>query len=125
MVSPISKEDLSVIDRISTESHRPSEPTSQSMPTDSELLRRAKAELELLYAIEQQIASAHTLSELVCNVLSLLVEPSSAGTGFEAAALLYVDGEDARVLSLVRARSLEQRGVPRTVARRWLGRSRG
>jgi signal transduction histidine kinase len=115
----------SVIDRISTEPTRPSEPTSQSMPTDAELLRRTKSELELLYAIEQQIASAHSLGELVQSVLSLLVAPPSIGAGFEAAALLYVDGEDAKVLSLLRDRALDQRAVPRAIARRWLARSSG
>src|SRR5262245_34267221 len=109
MGAPISNNDDSVIiDRISTEHARQSEPTSQSMPTDAELLRRAKGELELLYAIEQQIASAHSLGELVRNVLSALVAPTSVGAEFEAAALLYVDGEDAHVLSLLRDRSLEQ-----------------
>lgn len=125
MGAPISQHDDSVIDRISTEHVRDTEPTSQSMPTDAELLRRTKAELELLYGIEQQISSAHSLGELVRNVLSLLVAPASVGPGFEAAALLYVDGEDAKVLSLVRDRALERRAVPRTVAKRWLGRSRG
>ncbi|HET8937562.1 MAG TPA: HAMP domain-containing sensor histidine kinase [Polyangiales bacterium] len=125
MGAPISHNDDSIIDRISTEHVRQSEPTSQSMPTDAELLRRAKAELELLYAIEQQIASAHSLGELVRNVLASLVTPANVGAGFEAAALLYVDGEDAHVISLLRDRSLEQRSIPRTVAKRWLGRSRG
>jgi|GEM_PF-5160087 len=125
MGAPISHHDDSVIDRISTEHVRSSEPTSQSMPTDAELLRRTKAELELLYGIEQQISSAHSLGELVRSVLSLLVAPAGVGPGFEAAALLYVDGEDAKVLSLVRDRPLEQRPVPRTVAKRWLARSRG
>jgi len=125
MGAPISHHDDSVIDRISTEHVRSSEPTSQSMPTDAELLRRTKAELELLYGIEQQISSAHSLGELVRSVLALLVAPAGVGPGFEAAALLYVDGEDTKVLSLVRDRPLEQRAVPRTVAKRWLARSRG
>jgi signal transduction histidine kinase len=125
MGSAISKDDASVIDRISTELPRASEPTSQSIPTDSELLRRAKAELELLYAVEQQIASAHSLGELVGRVLAQLVSTASSGGGFEAAALLYVDGEDAQVLALVRDRAIEQRAVPHAIARRWLGRSHG
>jgi signal transduction histidine kinase len=126
MGATISNHDDSVIiDSIRTEQVPPSEPTSQSMPTDSELLRCAKSELELLYAIEQQIASAHSLAELVRDVLALLVAPANIGAGFEAAALLYVDGEDANVLSSVRTRSLDHRTVPRTVAKRWLGRPRG
>lgn len=125
MGSPISQDEVSAIDRISVDDVQSSEPTSQSMPTDSELLRRAKAELELLYAIEQQIAGAQNLSELVGRVLMQLVCPADLGIGFEAAALLYVDGDDAQVLSLVRDRPIEQRSVPRAVAKRWLRRSRG
>lgn len=124
MGSPISKDAAAAIDRISTELPTQSEPSSRSMPTDSELLRRAKAELELLYAVEQQIASAHSLDDLVGRVLSLLVAAASPGGGFDAAALLIVDEEGAQVLSLLRNKALEHRSVPRALAKRWLGRSR-
>lgn len=100
-----------------------SEPTSQSMPLPSEaqLRMRATQELELLYAIEQQIATAHELTELISRVLELLC----AHQGFEAAALLLVDGSEAHVLAVADGKTRSTRALRRGSALRWLEHARG
>ena len=99
------------------------EPKSQSMPLPSEaqLRTRATMELELLYAIEQQVATAHHLSELISRVLELLC----AHQGFEAAALLLVDTTEAHVLSVADGKVRGTRPLRRGSALRWLEHSRG
>ncbi|MET0385496.1 MAG: HAMP domain-containing sensor histidine kinase [Polyangiales bacterium] len=114
--------------RILADAATPVEPTSQSMSilTDAQLLRRTNAELELLYSVEQLIAAAHGLSDLVASVLDRLASHMS----FEAAALLLVDDQgrdgtdDAEVVSVLRDQPLTRRSIPRDKALQWLEQTR-
>ena len=99
-----------------------SEPKSQAMPllSDAQLLKRANLELELLYAIEQQIAAAHDLTEMITRVL----EQVCKHLGFEAAALLLVDTVEAHVLAVADGNARDARVLRRASALRWLEHTR-
>ena len=99
------------------------EPTSQAipLPNEAQLRMRATMELELLYAIEQEIASAHHGTELISRVLELLC----AHQGFEAAALLLVDTLEAQVLAVADGKARGTRALRRGSALRWLEHTRG
>jgi len=98
------------------------EPKSQAMPllSEAQLLKRAQLELELLYAIEQQIAAAHDQFEMITRVL----EQVCKHLGFEAAALLLVDTADAHVFAVADGNARATRALRRASALRWLEHSR-
>jgi signal transduction histidine kinase len=100
-----------------------SEPGSRPLPTDAQRLRRANAELELLYAVEQDITTAEGLTELLARVLDRL----ASHLRFEAAALLLVRGGgegEGEVCSVLRGKPMTRRLLPRSVALSWLEQTR-
>jgi signal transduction histidine kinase len=116
MGSPISASEGRV-HRLLAESPAASEPASQSIVlTDTQLLRRANAELELLYAVEQLIAASSDLTTLIAAVLGHL----TANLRCEAAGLLLVGAGDGSIWSMLRGQLLQQRTLARPAALAWL-----
>jgi signal transduction histidine kinase len=77
--------------------------------------RTANAELEVLYAVEQQIASADNVPALIANVLERVVQLSQA----EAAAVLLSRESGGQVFSSVQGEALPVREIdPRETHRR-------
>jgi signal transduction histidine kinase len=83
-------------------------------------LRRANAELELLYAVEQQIASAHALPALLAAVL----ERVQVLLRFEMAAALIVHESGAELCAVHRGGPLAVRALDAKEAQRLLCRAR-
>jgi signal transduction histidine kinase len=79
--------------------------THPALTDPQQLLRRANAELELLYAVEQQLNASHALPDLIGAVL----ERVCSLMRFEAAALLVIEGATAEVFSYQRGSELRVR----------------
>lgn len=82
--------------------------THPALTDPLQVLRRANAELELLYAVEQQLNAAHALPELIGAVL----ERVCSLMRFESAALLVVDRGAAEVFTYQRGCELRVRPMP-------------
>lgn len=92
-------------------------------PSDAQLLRHARnanTELELLYLIEQQVTASEDLTDLIARVLDHLATYSY----YEASALLLVTNGEGEVSSVLRAQSMTQRPVSRTLSFTWLEQTR-
>jgi signal transduction histidine kinase len=88
---------------------------NQALSVAETSLRVANAELEVLYAVEQHIASADDVSGLIASVLERVVQLSQA----EAAAVLLSRESGAQVFSRMRGQSLPIREIdPRETQRR-------
>jgi signal transduction histidine kinase len=83
-------------------------------------MRLVNAELEVLYAVEQQIASADDLPALIGNVLERVVQLSNA----EAAAVLLMRETNGHLYASVRGEALPVREIDARETQRWLTHSR-
>lgn len=91
--------------------------THPALTDPQQTLRRANAELELLYAVEQLLATLHDLPALIGAVL----ERVCSIMRFDAAALLVLDSGRAQVYVYERVTPLRVRELPLKDAQRVIG----